>query len=122
LTLIEVVVVITILALLTTMVGVYAVGVMNSSKVKTSRLELRQARDAVELFHASRGRYPTTAEAFAPLLAAHVLKTIPKDAWGQPLHYALEDGEPVVRSLGADGQPGGTEDSADLSSTDEVDE
>ncbi len=47
-----------------------------------------------------------------------MLKKLPKDPWGGALGYALEAGEPVVTSLGADQLPGGTGDNADLSSRD----
>ena len=45
-----------------------------------------------------------------------MMKSLPKDPWGFPLTYSLKDGEPVVTSLGADGQTGGVDENADLSS------
>lgn len=118
LTLIEMVVVITILSLLMAAVGVYAVGVLVGAKHDVAQQDLRTALISVEMFKARRNRYPSTDEGFAAMVEAKVLKKLPKDPWGGALGYALEAGEPVVTSLGADQLPGGTGDNADLSSRD----
>jgi general secretion pathway protein G len=118
LTLIETIVVITILSLIMAAVAVYAVGQLGHAKRKVTKIDIHSTVEAVELFRANRGRYPSTDEGIQALLAEKVLKRAPKDAWGNPLTYALEENEPVVTSFGADGKAGGEGDDADLSSRD----
>ncbi|MGV3624165.1 MAG: type II secretion system protein GspG [Archangium sp.] len=110
--LIEIVVYITIASMLMAAVGVYAVGVQKDSMRRTAELDVRTALDAVEMYRGSRGRYP---DDFAALVKAKVLKSAPKDPWGNLLVLSMKDGEPVVTSLGADGREGGEEENEDIS-------
>ena len=115
---IEIVVAITIITMLMSAVGVYALGVYRREQVRIARTELHSAASALDMYRASHGAYPDPGEGFAPVIKARALKTLPKDPWGHPLLWALKDGEPVVISLGADGERGGTDDNADLTSAD----
>ena len=117
LTLIEIVVSITIISLMMTAVAVYAMGVRTGALDDVAQQDVRVALTALEMFKARRNRYPTAAEGFASLVELRVLKKVPKDPWGGELAYTVEDGEPVVTSLGSDHQPGGAGDAADLSSS-----
>lgn len=112
--LIEIIVYIAIVSMLMAAVGVYAVGVHDDSMRRTAELDVRTARDALEMYRGSRGRYPDQAEGFGALIKARVLKTEPKDPWGHALVYGLRDGEPMVTSLGADGAPGGEDLNEDI--------
>lgn len=112
--LIEIIVYIAIVSMLMAAVGVYAVGVHDDSMRRTAELDVRTARDALEMYRGSRGRYPDQAEGFGALIEARVLKTEPKDPWGHALVYGLRDGEPMVTSLGADGAPGGEDLNEDI--------
>ncbi len=62
---------------------------------------------ALELFHRRHDRWPTTLDELVPAL----LLAVPLDRFdGQPLHYVVREGRPVLYSLGADldddgGQP-----------------
>lgn len=51
--------------------------------------DLRELRRNVETYRAQAGRYPTTQEGFAPLVAARVLPRWPLDPWGEPYGYEL---------------------------------
>lgn len=117
LSLIEIIVVIAIISMMMSAVGVYAMGVHRESQVNTAKLDVRNALAALEVYRAQKGRYPEPAEGFAPVIKLRALKHAPKDPWGNKLVWEMEDGEPVVFSLGADGVKGGTEQDADLSST-----
>lgn len=112
------VVVITIMSVIMAAVAVYAVGQIAPVKRDVTKIDIRATMEAVELFKATHGRYPSTIDGIPALLGAKVLKRAPKDAWGHPLAYALEEGEPVVTSFGADGRPGGEGEDVDLSSRD----
>lgn len=117
-TLIEIVVVIAILTALMSAVGVYALGVHAESLRKIARTETRTAAAALEVHRALRGRYPTASEGFAAVVASRALKELPRDPWGHELTFVIENGDPIVTSLGADGQPGGEGQDADLTNRD----
>jgi general secretion pathway protein G len=117
-TLIEIIVVIAILTSLMAAVGVYALGVHIDSMRKIARTDTKSAAAALDVFRAMRGRYPSAAEGFAPVLEIKALKESPRDPWGNELVFVIENGEPVVISYGADGRPGGTEADADITSRD----
>lgn len=114
--LIEIIVVITIISMLMSAVGVYALGAYKESQRNTAKLDVKNVGIALDMYRASQGRYPNPADGFAPLIKAHALKTLPKDPWGNALVWKLVDGEPVVTSLGADGVSGGIDDAADITS------
>jgi general secretion pathway protein G len=116
--LIEIIVVITIISMLMSAVGVYALGVYRESQVRTAKLDVRAALSALDIYRASHGHYPDPSEGFAPVVKARALKALPKDPWDHPLTWELKDGEPVVTSLGADGLKGGSDENADLSTAD----
>ena len=68
-------------------------------------------------------RYPTQEEGLAMLTQPGVtgakLKKLPNDPWGHPYRYVVpgENGQPyAVISTGADGEPGGDGENADLRS------
>ena len=114
--LIEIVVVITIISMLMSAVGVYALGVHTDSQIRTAKMDIGNALTALDVYRASAGHYPDPREGFEPVLKIHALKTAPMDPWGHALVWELKNGEPVVTSFGADGAPGGVEAAADLSS------
>lgn len=66
--LIEIIVYIAIVSMLMAAVGVYAVGVHDDSMRRTAELDVRTARDALEMYRGSRGRYPDQAEGFGALI------------------------------------------------------
>lgn len=116
--LIEIVVVITIIAMLMSAVTVYALGTWRTARINAARLDTRNALAALDVYLATKGRYPDPSEGFAQVLKVRALKELPKDPWGNALVWELRDGEPVVISFGADGVRGGVDENADLSSAD----
>ncbi len=118
LTLIEIIVVIAILSTLMAAVGFYALGIHVESMRKIARADTKNAAAALDVYRAMRGRYPSAAEGFGPVVEVKALKETPRDPWGNQLVFAIENGEPVVMSYGADGRPGGSEADADITSRD----
>jgi general secretion pathway protein G len=116
--LIEIVVYITIVAMLMSAVAVYAIGVHQNARIDAARLDLKNAEAALDMYLASKGRYPDPADGFAPMVKIRALKKVPKDPWGNDLFWEMRDGVPVVWSYGADGVKGGVDQDADLSSAD----
>lgn len=115
-TLIEIIVVITIVSMLMTAVTVYAVGILDDSRRKTARLDIRTLMTSLDMYKMTKGRFPDTGAGLKVLVDAKLVKELPRDPWGTEYAYALENGEPLVSSYGADAQPGGTGSDADVSS------
>lgn len=113
-TLIEIVVVITILALLATAVSVAAIHQLDVARVDTAKLDLHNIGDGLGLYRAQKGRYPDPAHGLDQLLEAGTLKELPVDPWGTKYAYSLTGDEPRVVSYGKDGAPGGEGFDADL--------
>src|SRR5262245_47114668 len=107
--LIEIVVYITIVAMLMSAVAVFAIGVQKSAQIDTARMDIKNAEAALDMYLASKGRYPDPSEGFAPMVKSRALKKVPKDPWGNELFWEMRDGVPVVWSYGADGVKGGVD-------------
>ena len=127
-TLVEMLVVITIIGLIMGLIGPRVLNYLNESKVKTARIQLQSFSSALDLFYLDAGRYPTTAEGLAALVQrtpgvaawnGPYLKggSVPNDPWNHPYVYrAPGDRGPFdIISYGSDGQEGGSGLAADIS-------
>ncbi len=115
-TLIEIIVVITILSLLMAAVGVAVIPQLNAAKVDRAKMDIQNIQIALKTYYAKKGNYPDTGAGLKALVDAQILEKMPVDPWDHEFVYVLETGKPVVISYGKDGTPGGTEDDADLNS------
>lgn len=123
-TLIEILVVLVILGLIATAVAVNVVGSSEKARLERARTDVQRiASDGVEAFKVMRGRYPTTEEGLKVLIDERFLKANSKegkllDPWQREYVYLFPgQAHPDafdVKSYGADGQPGGDGDSADI--------
>jgi general secretion pathway protein G len=127
-TLVEMLVVITIIGLIMSLVGPRVLNYLGESKVKAAKIQIQSFTSALDLFYLDAGRYPTSSEGLIVLvkpasgLAAWngpYLKggTVPNDPWGKPYIYRApgERSAYEIISYGADGQEGGTGSAADIS-------
>jgi len=128
-TLVEILVVITIIGLIMALVGPRVLNYLAESKVKAARIQVESFASSLDLFYLDAGRYPTTSEGLAALAArpggidawnGPYLRTgqVPSDPWGRPYVYRSpgEHGPYDIVSYGADGQQGGTGTAADIES------
>ena len=130
-TLIEIMVVVVIMGILASLVVPKLMSRTGESRVAAARVDISTVMQALKLYKLDNQRYPTTEQGLQALLvkpttgpAANGWKTggylekMPKDPWGNPYQYLSPGlhGEVDVISLGADGQPGGTGDDADIGS------
>jgi general secretion pathway protein G len=131
-TLVEMLVVITIIGLIMGLVGPRVLNYLSESKVKSARIQIQSFASALDLFYLDAGRYPSSAEGLAALVRptggvaawnGPYLKgsSVPNDPWGRPYLYRSpgEHGAYDVMSYGADGQEGGTGTAADIVSWNE---
>jgi general secretion pathway protein G len=128
-TLVEILVVITIIGLIMGLVGPRVINYLSESKVKAATIQIQSFASSLDLFYLDLGRYPTTAEGLAALVQrpggatgwnGPYLKNsaVPTDPWGHPYKYhsPSEHGPYDIISLGSDGQEGGTSTAADIKS------
>lgn len=117
-TLIEIMVVITILGLIMAAVGVAVIPKLDEAKQDTARLDIANIQNALKLFYTKKGKYPDTGTGLKALVDTQNLEKIPTDPWGNEYVYMNEGGKPVLMSYGADGTQGGEGPDADISSRD----
>jgi general secretion pathway protein G len=129
-TLVEMLVVITIIGLIMALVGPRVLNYLSESRVKAAKIQIQSFTSALDLFYLDAGRYPSSAEGLEALVRpiggvatwnGPYVKggNVPKDPWGNPYVYKVpgEHGAAYeVRSLGSDGQDGGTGTAADITS------
>jgi general secretion pathway protein G len=127
-TLVEMLVVITIIGLIMGLIGPRVLNYLGESKVKTAKIQLQSFSSALDLFYLDAGRYPSTSEGLAALVQrtpgiaawnGPYLKggSLPNDPWSHPYVYRApgERGPYDIMSYGSDGQEGGSGLAADLS-------
>lgn len=101
-TLVEVIVVLSIMGLIMALVGPRVLGYLTDSKEKMARIQVETLSNAAELFFIDNGRYPLEPEGLQALITAPAslptwrgpyLKgmTVPADPWGRPYRYASKD-------------------------------
>ena len=117
-TLIEIMVVITILGLIAAAVAVNVVGQLSEAKVKQARTDLHTIENCLDMYKVDKGHYPSSEEGLQAVVTAGKCKAGLKDPWGNPYVY-IQPGQVHpdsydIKSYGADGQPGGDGDNADV--------
>ena len=118
-TLVEIIVVITILALIMGAVAVAVIPQLEQSRRDRAKLDIGNIQQALKIYYAKKGTYPETGLGLKALVDAQILDKMPKDPWDGDYVYLLEGNKPVLTSYGADKAPGGADAAADVSSKDE---
>lgn len=127
LTLLELLVVITILVLLTVAIGTVALNYLDRAKSDAARLQISQLTAGLDLYRLDLGRYPNQAEGLSALVTRpagneawrgpYVQKAEALvDPWGAPFLYRTpgQKGPYEIVTLGSDGREGGDNEAADL--------
>ncbi len=115
-TLIEIMVVITILGLLTAAIAVAVIPRLNEAKRDKAALDIKTLEGALKQYYAKKGNYPDTGTGLKALVDQQIIERLEPDPWGAEYVYMNENGKPVVMSYGADKSPGGEGNDADISS------
>ena len=125
-TLLELLVVIVIIGLLAAYVGPKYFAQLGKSEVTITKAQIDAFDKALDTYRLDVGRYPTTEEGLAALLVKpttatnwngpYLKKEVPLDPWGHAYLYRSpgSKGDFEVTSYGKDGQPGGTDENADI--------
>ncbi len=132
-TLLEVMVVLAIIGGIMALVATNIIGSAGDARVKTTKSQIKLIENALDLYKLDNYTYPTTEQGLEALVkkpssspepknykSGGYLKgnNVPTDSWGNEFLYFLDKGQYEIVSLGADGQEGGEEEGADISSLD----
>jgi general secretion pathway protein G len=126
--LLEILIVLSIIALIAALVGPRLFAQLDKSKVTAAKVQMKSLKSALETKKHDIGRFPTQQEGLVLLSQApgdgvsnwsgpYLSGQLPKDPWGRDYIYlpaAAENQEPKISTLGADGKPGGTGNDGDL--------
>jgi len=115
-TLIEMLVVITIIALFSAVAFQQFTPVLDQGRQTAAKSQIEALRGALLQYNIEHGNYPAEDEGLAAI-RPYLEKDIPLDPWGNPYVYRFpgEHGSgPDLMSYGADGQPGGEETNEDV--------
>src|ERR1700744_2559118 len=126
-TLVEMLVVITIIGLIMGLIGPRVLNYLSESKVKAAKIQLQSFGSALDLFYLDAGRFPSTAEGLEALVRptpgvaawnGPYLRggKVPNDPWNHGYVYRPpgEHGPYDIMSYGSDGQEGGTGVASDI--------
>ena len=121
-TLVELMVVISIIAVLAAIVGYNVLGSVDEGNVAAAKAQIKQFDTALVAYKIKFKKFPENLDALVsppegdPILNA---KSIPLDPWGNPYVYQLEGSRKyVITSYGADGTAGGEDVDKDIRSDD----
>ena len=121
-TLVELMVVISIIAVLASIVAVNVLSSVDAGNVAAAQAQIKNFDTALVAYKIKFKKFPESLDALIsppsgdPILTA---KAIPLDPWDNPYQYQLESSRKyVIISLGADGAPGGEDVDADIRSDD----
>ena len=110
--LLEIMVVITLIGLVTAAIGVAVMGQLGKGQADSARNQAYEIGKSLELYRLNNGRYPTTAEGLQALVTPPkgkpLMDSLPKDPWGNDYIYTIPGQKNAskydIRSKGQDGQ------------------
>ena len=127
-TLVEILVVITIIGLIMALVGPRVLNYLGESKAKAAKIQIESFASALDLYYLDLGRYPSSNEGLAALTRGNNAPgwngpylrggVVPNDPWGHSYVYRSPGQRSPydIISLGSDGQEGGSGTAADIAS------
>jgi len=128
-TLIEIMVVLVIIGVLAALIAPNVLDRAGDAKVTAARTDVNNLMQALKLYKLDNQRFPTNEQGLealvrkpstgpAPTQWKPYLDKLPNDPWGRPYQFMNPGikGEIDIFSFGADGQPGGEGQNADIGS------
>ena len=125
-TLLELLVVMVIIGLLAGYVGPKYFAQVGKSQIKAARAQIDALEKSLDQYRLDTGHYPVAEQGLAALITRpanepkwdgpYLAKRVPVDPWGNAYVYRVpgEHGDFDLMSLGKDGQPGGSDEAADI--------
>ena len=121
LTLIEIMVVIALLGILTTIIGGSMMGAFDDNAAEAAKIQMKQVGGGLQMYALrNKGRYPSTSDGLAAAKKYFPDNKIPKDPWGNEFLYyspgTHSEAPFELVCLGKDGREGGEDAEADIKS------
>ena len=127
-TLLEIIVVVTIIAILAAYIAPKVVGRAGDARISKAKFDIQTLDGAMELYKLDNFTYPSTDQGLDALVSKPAgselkhwrrggyIKKLNKDPWGNDYQYQQPgaNGEFDIYSLGADSAAGGTDEAADI--------
>jgi general secretion pathway protein G len=127
-TLLEIIVVVTIIAILAAYIAPKIVGRADDARIAKAKSDIRVLESSMELYKLDNFSYPSTDQGLSALVnkpageelkhwrKGGYIKKLNKDPWGSDYQYQLPgaNGEFDIYSLGADSAIGGADEAADI--------
>jgi len=128
-TLLEIIVVVTIIAILAAYIAPKVAGRADDARVSKAKSDIRVLESAMELYKLDNFTFPEQEQGLQALVikpssgsepknwrGGGYIKRLKQDPWGNDYQYRIpgENGEFDIYSFGADGQAGGSEGAADI--------
>jgi len=121
-TLLEIMIVVTIIGILAAFVAPRFMDQAEEAKVQATKAQIESIAQALKLYRLQNNRYPTSGEGLNALVGGaggkRYMDKIPKDGWGHDFVYLSPGvhGDFDILSYGADGKSGGADFDADIGS------
>lgn len=111
-TLVEIMIVLTIMASIMGIVGFFAQGAIQNSKIKRASVEVGNLGNAVTQYFVLTNDYPDSLDQLANPSGgiAPIIREIPKDPWNNDYQYSKNNDSFELYSMGPDGVRGGGDD------------
>jgi general secretion pathway protein G len=91
--LIEIMVVVTLMGILMTIATVYFMGRLEEGRIQTARTQVHEISNALDLYKLSHGSYPTSAEGLDilihPTRGQPMMQKLPLDPWNRSYNYEI---------------------------------
>ena len=131
-TLVELMVVIVIIGVLATIVALNVLPAAGTARAAAAKADISTLEQALDQYRLDNISYPNATEGLQALLTPPAtlaqparyrqggyIKKLPNDPWGRPYQYRVPGARGAfdIVSLGADGQPGGEGENADIVSS-----
>lgn len=117
-TLVELMVVISIIAVLASIVGYKVLNSVDEGNVAAAKAQIKQFETTLVAYKIKFKKFPESLDGLVNPPSGEAImnaKEIPLDPWGNPYQYQLEGSRKfTIISLGADGAPGGEDVDADI--------
>jgi len=113
-TLIEIMIVVTILASLGAILATQVVKQGEKAKLREAKIQIGEISKALDMYYTDCGHYPDSSQGLAALAPGGestctnwgpepYLKKLPMDPWNHPFDYTLDGGNYTITSHGRDG-------------------
>ena len=125
-TLIEILVVVVIIGVLSSIVTMNVVGRMSDARVEAAKADIRTIESALTLYRMDNFGYPSNELGIRALVERPIsseapnwkeggyLRKLPVDPWGREYGYENNGANVDIFTLGADAKPGGEGEAADI--------